>query len=164
MRRLPLTLLVLLGLLLGACSSKSTVTSASPSVSATPGVEPKTAAELGAFAQLHFNSFSEGDFGTFWDDFDADAKRFISRDEYIRRLTGCMQYDPNRYAPFQVRSAVENKDGTWTVKLLYAKKYILTFPARYENGHFRFSLAGDAKTNLGLPMSQYLATKCAKKR
>ena len=156
-------ILIALVFLLGACSSKGAVTTATASSAASPAVEPKTAAELGAFAQLHFNSFSEGDFGTFWDDFDSDAKHFISRDEYIRRLTACMQYDPNRYAPFRVISVADNKDGTWTVKLNYAKKYELTFPARYENGHWRFSLAADAKANLGLPMSQYVATKCAKK-
>src|SRR5207249_1934084 len=118
---------------------------------------PKTPAELKAFAQLHFNTFSEGDFGTFWDDFDSDAKHFITRDEYVRRLTACMQYDPNRYAAFRARSVAENKDGTWAVKLLYARKYTVTFPARYESGHWRFGLAPEAKAKLSLPMSQYLA-------
>jgi hypothetical protein len=156
MRRVLLVLL----LMLAACSSKTTVTTAKPS--GTPAVEPNTPAELKAFAQVHFNSFSEGDFGTFWDDFDSDAKHFISRDEYVRRLTACMQYDPNKYTPFRVASVVDNKDGTWTVSVLYSK-YELKFPARYESGHWRFGLAPDAKAALRLPMAQYLATKCAQK-
>jgi hypothetical protein len=161
MRKLALGL-VMVAVLLGGCSSKASVTTASPTPAGTPAPDPQTAAYLKYFAQIHFNSFAEGDYGTFYDDFDSDAKQFITRDEYVRRLTGCMQYDPNKFTPMGVRSVVDNKNGTWSVNVAYGK-IGLTFPARYEAGHWRFSLSPEAKANLRLPMSQYLATKCAKK-
>jgi hypothetical protein len=153
--------LVAVAVLLGGCSSKAAVT-ATPSPARSAANEPQTAAYLKYFAQIHFNSFAEGDYGTFYDDFDSDAKHFISRDEYIRRLTGCMQNDPNKFTPMRVSTVAKNKDDTWNVSVVYGK-FGLTFPARYEAGHWRFSLSPDAKANLRLPMSQYLATKCAKK-
>jgi hypothetical protein len=161
MRKLALGLVVM-AVLFAGCSSKASVTAANPTPARTAAPDPQTAAYLKYFAQIHFNSFAEGDYGTFYDDFDSDAKHFISRDEYIRRLTGCMQYDPNKFTPMRVTTAVDNKNGTWTVSVIYGK-FGLKFPARYEAGHWRFSLSPDAKANLRLPMSQYLATKCAKK-
>src|SRR5581483_11357320 len=149
MRKLALGLAAA-AVLLGACSSKTSVTSASPAPSRSPAADPQTAAYLKYFAQIHFNSFAEGDFGTFYDDFDSDAKHFITRDEYVRRLTGCMQYDPNKNTPMGVKSVKDNKNGTWTVSVVYGK-YGITFPARYEAGHWRFSLSPDAKKDLSLP-------------
>ena len=56
----------------------------------------------------------------------------------------------------------DDADGTWTVATHYVK-YEIPFPARYENGHWRFGLPAGVKANLRLPMGQYLASKCAKK-
>jgi hypothetical protein len=159
MRRLLLALLLLSGVLLGACSSKTTVTTASPSASSTPAAEPKTAGQLKYFSLIHFTSFSDGDFGSFWDDFDTASKAVVSRAEYIRRLESCMRNDPNKNAPFNVVKVAENKDGTWSVTMRYVK-YDITFPARYEANHWRFILSADARKAMRMPVSQYLATQC----
>jgi len=155
MRRLAFGLLVAAALL-GACSAKTaTTTSGSPA----PSAEPKTGPELQAIAQLHFNSFSDGDFATFWDDFDSASKAVVTRDEYVRRLTACMRNDPNKNSRFTVLRVAENKDGTWSVTVRYVK-YDITFPARYEAGHWRFGLSADARKAMTMPVNQYLATQC----
>lgn len=163
MRRLAVLICVAAALAGGCARSEvsgtdGTATTPPPSAA---GAEPKTAQQLKAIAQLHFNSFSVGDFETFWDDFDADAKRTISKAEYVKRLTACMRNDPNRNKPFRVVNVSDNKNGTWTVEVNYTK-FRIKFPARYEAGHWKFSLSPDAKRALKLPMDQYLATQCAK--
>ncbi len=158
MRRLPLVLVLFLGLLLGACSSKSSVTT-SPTASGTPVAEPMTPGQLKYFAQVHFTSFSDGDFGSFWDDLDTASKAVVTRAEYIHRLESCMRNDTNKNDPVGVVKVAENKDGTWSVVVHYVK-FQITFPARYESGHWRFVLSPDAQRAMRLPFNQYLATQC----
>jgi hypothetical protein len=161
MRRLAVGICVAAALF-GGCAKKTPTATAPPSTaSAVSAAEPKTPQQLKAIAQLHFNSFSVGDFDSFWDDFDADAQRTISKAEYVKRLTACMKNDPNRNKPFRVVNVIDNKNDTWTVEVNYTK-YRIKFPARYENGHWKFSLSADAKRALKLPMDQYLSTQCAK--
>jgi hypothetical protein len=158
MRTLPVAVLVI-ALAFGACATKSAV---SPSASAA-GAEPKTAQELQAVAQLHFDSFSAGDYGAYWDDFDTASKAVISRAEYVQRLKSCMQTDPNRSAPFSVHGVSQNADGTWTVTVRYTRgptTFQTTFPAVYENGRWRFAFTADARRAMQMPVSQYLATQC----
>ena|SRR5687767_6347005 len=167
MRRLAIGIAVVAASLAGCsgdepvASNGTAATSAPPIATPARGPEPKTAEQLRRIAQLHFNSFSVGDFDTFWDDFDADAKATIPKAEYVRRLTACMRNDPNKNKPFRVMNATENKDGTWSVEVRYVN-FRIKFPARYENGRWKFSLSPDAKRALKLPMDQYLATQCAK--
>jgi hypothetical protein len=157
-----------LGVLVGGCSSKtdiSTATSspaasasaaASSSASVPPGGEPQTAAELKAIAQLHFNSFESGDWGAFWDDFDTGSKAVVARDEYIRRLTECSKSDRNRGKPLVVQGVADNHNGTWTVIVHYAK-FEIRFPALYESGHWRFVLDEKARVQMRRPFAAYVA-------
>lgn len=146
--------------LLGACSSKTATSAASPSPSSSAApADPKTPEELQAFAQVHFNSFGYGDYASFWDDFDSGSKAVVSRAEYVRRLTACMAHDPNKNSPWTVVRVSQNKDGTWSVVVHYVK-YDITFPAVYENGHWRFVLSPDARRAMTMPFNQYLQTQC----
>ena len=156
MRRLALGLFAA-AVFLGACSGKTTTT-VSSSPTPVPS-EPKTAEELKAIAQLHFNSFSSGDFGAFWDDLDSGSKAVVTRDEYVRRLQACMRNDPNKSSPLIVQTASENKDATWSVTVRYVK-YNITFPAIYESGHWRFVLSPNVRKAMTMPFNQYLATQC----
>ena len=165
MRRLAVAICVV-GALLGGCAGEDEAGTVAPrattspvSGAATGATEPRTPQQLRAISQLHFNSFAVGDFGTFWDDFDADAKRFISREEYIRRLEACMRNDPNKNKPFRVTKVTDNRNGTWTVDVRYLN-FQIKFPARYEGGRWRFSPSPEAKRALRLPMDRYLATQC----
>jgi len=148
-------------IVLGACSSKTASTATStPTSSVAPGAEPKTAQELRAIAQLHFNLFTAGDFGSFWDDFDSSSQAVISRPEYVHRLQSCMSRDPNRSKPFTIVGVADNHNGTWSVVTNYTK-YQITFPARYEGGRWRFILSEQVRTSLKMPFDQYIATQCA---
>jgi hypothetical protein len=149
---------LVLALTLGACASKSAV-----GPSSSPAAEPKTAQELESVAQLHFDSFSAGDYGSYWDDFDAASKAVISRSDYVQRLKTCMQSDPNKSAPFTVQRVSQNGDGTWTVVVRYTRNqttFQTTFPAVYDNGRWRFAFTADARRAMQMPLSQYLATQC----
>jgi len=149
-------LVCVLAVLIISCTSKSNVVT---SPTAVAGAEPTSEPELRAIAQLHFNSFQAADWGTFWDDFDSSSKAVVSRDDYIRKLTACSRYDANRGKPLTVRSVSDNHDGTWSVVVRYGNLQI-TFPARYESGHWRFVLDAKARSDLQKPFDAYVATVC----
>jgi hypothetical protein len=147
--------------LLAACSSKATptVASSSPSATADLGAEPVSAQQLKAAAQVHFNSYGTGDWAAVWDDLDAPSKAVVTRAEYVRRLTECSRYDPNRGKPATVEGVVDNHDGTWSVIVRIANLR-LTFPARYESGHWRFVLPPPSRAAMRLRFDRYIATQC----
>lgn len=149
---------IVIVLALSSCTSKQPAASPSPTPLAL-GAEPLSAQQLKAFSVVHFGAFSSGDWGAVWDDFDAPSKAVVTRAEYIHRLTECSKYDPNRGKRAVVQGVADNHDGTWSVVVRYGNLQI-TFPARYENGHWRFILNDAARAAMRMRFDRYIATQC----
>jgi hypothetical protein len=116
---------VVLGVLLGAfgtaCGGGSshkpaatpTTAVATTALPVTTTTQTPTVAGLRAAAQVTLAAYAAGDWGSFWDQWDASSQALIPRDEYVRRKTACPGIVGQ---PITISSVAPAANGIWNVR------------------------------------------------
>jgi hypothetical protein len=95
-----------------------------------------------------------GDWGTFWDHWDAASQALIGRDEYLRRKQVC---PGTTGAPITVVSEFPGANGIWTVRGRRGGSVIL-YQFRYERGQWAYVVTDPSvKASLKATYEQYVA-------
>ena len=106
----------------------------SPATAASvPTTEPTTDEGFRTAAQQIINSNVAGDWGGYWDRWDKESKKLITREEYIRRKQAC----PPMFAgaPVTVKAITTNPDGTKTAQV-DRFGFLSSVSFRYEDGRW----------------------------
>ncbi|WP_327587027.1 hypothetical protein OHA25_08450 [Nonomuraea sp. NBC_00507] len=75
-----------------AATSPAGKPSAAPSAAASPSpkpVQPRTQAAVRKVAEQAFDAYGAGEYGEFWDMWTSQAKKVVSRKDYVRRFRLC---------------------------------------------------------------------------
>jgi hypothetical protein len=144
----------------GGGHTKSVATAKQAASSAAlPAPSPATsqaaaAGGLKASAQAILTASAAGDWGTFWDHWDAASQALISRDEYLRRKQAC---PGTTGAPITVVSERPAANGIWTVRGRRGGSMIV-YQFRYEHGQWTYVVTDTAvKAELKGSYEEYVA-------
>ncbi|WP_067174680.1 hypothetical protein [Microtetraspora niveoalba] len=105
-----------------------------PPADASGAVEERTEAGLRQAAQTTLDLYSSGAYGQFWDAWTADARRLISRDDYLRLFELCRPIAEN--IPFEIKGVTLDGDiADVQVAHLFSA---FTYQFAYEGGRWRY--------------------------
>jgi hypothetical protein len=132
-------------------AATTTVPSTRPATTTT--TQAATAEGLRAAALVVLATYAGGNWGAFWDHWDAASQALITRAEYIRRKTAC----PGITGSITVVSLRSTSTGIWNVVGRRGGS-LITYQFRYEKGAWVYVVTdATVKAQLAEPFASYVA-------